>query len=82
MSKLRESFKELYESTLLSLSKEELIQIIEMYKSCCNKIAIVCIEESEGCIESSDAMDNIKGYLDQYHFKFFDEENLRRDLEI
>ena len=81
MSKSIELFKELYESTLLSLSKEELIQIIAMYHSCYSKIGETCVEESKDNINSSAAVEKIRDYLNEVDFKFYDEEKLRRDLE-
>ena len=74
------NFKELYGTTLLSLSKEELIEIIARYRNCCFKIGQTCVEESKYHIESSDAMDKIKDYLKNIDFKFYDEEMLRRKI--
>lgn len=81
MNKANETFKKLYDPTLLSLSKEELIQIIAMYRSCCFKIGSTCIEESKLHIDSDKAVDKIRNYLDEVDFKFYDEEKIRRDLE-
>lgn len=75
-----EMFKELYKSTLLSLSKEELIEIIVRYRTCCFKIGETCVEESKYHIESSDAMDKIKDYLKSVDFKFYDETVLKEML--
>ena len=63
MEKCFEMFKDLYGSTLLSLSKEELIQIIAIYYSCYSKIGEACVEESKCHIESSEAVDKIRDYL-------------------
>lgn len=63
MGKYFEMFKDLYGSTLLSLSKEELIQIIAIYYSCYSKIGEACVEESKCHIESSEAVDKIRDYL-------------------
>ena len=81
MNKLRESFKKLYESTLLSLSKEELIQIIEMYHSCYSKIAETCVEKSKDNIDSNSAVERIRDYLKEVDFKFYDEEMLKRMIK-
>lgn len=81
MNKLKESFKKLYESTLLSLSKEELIQIIEMYHSCYSKIAETCVEESKDNIDSNSAVERIRDYLKEVDFKFYDEEMLKRMIK-
>ena len=80
MNKANELFKELYESTLLSLSKEDLIQIIAMYHSCCSKIGETCVEESKDNIDSSAAVERIRKYLDEVDFKFYDEKSLRRKI--
>ena len=77
---INNNLKELYGSTLLSLSKEELIEIIARYRNCCFKIGETCVEESKYHIESSDAMDKIKDYLKNIDFKFYDEEMLRRKI--
>ena len=63
MNKSIEMFKDLYGSTLLSLSKEELIQIIAIYHSCYSKIGETCVEESKCHIESNEAVDKIRDYL-------------------
>ena len=81
MNKSLELFKELYNSSLLSLSKEELIQMIAMYHSCCFKIGETCVEESKEHIEPDKAIDKIRGYLRSVDFKFYDIETLKEDLE-
>lgn len=53
-----QAFKDLYGSTLLSLSKEELLQIIAMYNSCYYKIGETCVEESKDNIDSNAAVEN------------------------
>ena len=63
MNKSIEMFKDLYGSTLLSLSKEELIQIIAIYHICYYKIGETCVEESKCHIESNEAVDKIRDYL-------------------
>lgn len=52
-----QAFKDLYGSTLLSLSKEDLIQIIAMYHSCYCKIGETCVEESKDNIDLSAAVE-------------------------
>lgn len=81
MNKANETFKKLYGPTLLSLSKEELIQIIAIYRSCCFKIGSTCVEESKLNIDSDKAVDKIRSYLNEVDFKFYDEDQLRKDLE-
>ena len=78
MNKSIEMFKDLYGSTLLSLSKEELIQIIAIYHSCYSKIGETCVEESKCHIESNEAIERIRYYLNKVDFKFYDEEILKR----
>lgn len=78
MNKSIEMFKDLYGSTLLSLSKEELIQMIAMYHNCYSKIGITCVEESKCNIKSDEAVDKIRNYLNEVDFKFYDEEILRK----
>ena len=78
MNKSIEMFKDLYGSTLLSLSKEELIQIIAIYHSCYSKIGETCVEESKCHIESNEAVERIRYYLNKVDFKFYDEEILKR----
>lgn len=75
-----QAFKDLYGSTLLSLSKEDLIQIIAMYNSCYCKIGETCVEESKDNIDLSAAVEKIRDYLDEVDFKFYDEESLRRKI--
>lgn len=74
-------FKELYNSSLLSLSKEELIQMIAMYHNCCFKIGETCVEESKEHIDSDEAIDKIRGYLRNVDFKFYDIDTLKENLE-
>ena len=74
-------FKELYNSSLLSLSKEELIQMIVMYHSCCFKIGETCVEESKEHIDSDEAIDKIRDYLRSVDFKFYDINTLKENLE-
>lgn len=75
------NFKELYGSTLLSLSKEELIEIIARYRTCCFKIGETCVEESKEHIESNKAVDEIRDYLKSVNFDFYDEEMLRNNVQ-
>lgn len=81
MGKYFEKFKNLYSSTLLSLSKEELIQIITMYHSCYSKIGETCVYESKQHIESNEAVDKIRDYLNEVDFKFYNEEMLRKKIK-
>lgn len=81
MGKYFEMFKDLYGSTLLSLSKEELIQIITMYHSCYSKIGETCVYESKQHIESNEAVDKIRDYLNEVDFKFYNEEMLRKKIK-
>lgn len=81
MNKSIEMFKDLYGSTLLSLSKEELIQMIAMYHNCYSKIGITCVEESKCNIKSDEAVDKIRNYLNEVDFKFYDEEMLRKKIK-
>lgn len=74
-------FKELYNSSLLSLSKEELIKMICLYYSCCFKIGETCVEESKEHIESDKAINKIRDYLRSVDFKFYDIETLKENLE-
>lgn len=74
-------FKELYNSTLLSLSKEELIKMICLYHNCCFKIGETCVEESKEHIESDKAINKIRDCLRYVDFKFYDIETLKEDLE-
>ena len=80
MNKANETFKKLYGSTLLLLSKEYLIQMIAMYHSCYFKIGETCIEESKDNIDSNAAVERIKNYLKEVDFKFYNEESLRRKI--
>ena len=80
MNKANETFKKLYGSTLLLLSKEDLIQMIAMYHSCYFKIGETCIEESKDNIDSNAAVERIKNYLKEVDFKFYNEESLRRKI--
>ena len=81
MNKSIEMFKDLYGSTLLSLSKEELIQMIAMYHNCYFKIGETCVEESKQHIESNEAVNKIRDYLNEVDFKFYDEEMLRKKIK-
>lgn len=81
MGKYFEMFKDLYGSTLLSLSKEELIQIITMYHSCYSKIGETCVYESKQHIESNEAVNKIRDYLNEVDFKFYNEEMLRKKIK-
>lgn len=78
---MNKMFKELYGDTLLSFSKEELIQMIAMYKSCCSKIGSTCVEESKYHIKSNEAVDKIRDYLNEVDFKFYDEGMLRKKIK-
>lgn len=80
MNRANVLFKNLYGSTLLSLSKEELLQMIAMYHNCCLKIGETCVEESKDNIDSSAAVERIRKYLDEVDFKFYDEKSLRRKI--
>lgn len=80
MNKANETFKKLYGSTLLLLSKEDLIQMIAMYHSCYFKIGETCIEESKDNIDSNAAVERIRNYLKEVDFKFYNEESLRRKI--
>ena len=80
MNKANETFKKLYGSTLLLLSKEDLIQMIAMYHSFYFKIGETCIEESKDNIDSNAAVERIKNYLKEVDFKFYNEESLRRKI--
>ena len=73
MNKANETFKKLYGSTLLLLSKEDLIQMIAMYHSCYFKIGETCIEESKDNIDSNAAVERIRNYLKEVDFKFYNE---------
>ena len=73
MNKANETFKKLYGSTLLLLSKEDLIQMIAMYHSCYFKIGETCIEESKDNIDSNAAVERIRNYLKEFDFKFYNE---------
>lgn len=75
------TFKYLYRSNLLSLSKEDLIQIIAMYHSCYCKIGETCVEESKDNIDSNSAVERIRDYLKEVDFKFYDEEMLKRMIK-
>lgn len=74
-------FKELYNSPLLSLSKEELIKMICLYHNCCFKIGETCVEESKEHIEPDKAIDKIRNYLRSVDFKFYDIDTLKENLE-
>ena len=74
------TFKYLYRSNLLSLSKEDLIQIIAMYHSCYFKIGETCVEESKDNIDSNVVVERIRDYLKEADFKFYNEESLRRKI--
>lgn len=75
-----QAFKDLYGSTLLLFSKEELIQMIAIYNSCYYKMGETCVEESKDHIKSSGSIDKIKDYLNEIDFKFYDEKSLRRKI--
>lgn len=81
MGKYFEKFKNLYSSTLLSLSKEELIKIIAIYHRCKFMVGETCVDESKGYIESNEAVDEIRNYLNEVNFKFYDEKMLRKQLK-
>lgn len=81
MNKANETFKKLYGSTLLLLSKEDLIQMIAIYRSCCFKIGSTCVEESKDNIDSNSAVERIRDYLKEVDFKFYDEEMLKRMIK-
>lgn len=81
MGKYFEKFKNLYSSTLLSLSKEELIQIIAIYHHCKFMVGETCVEESKCNIKSDEAVDKIRNYLNEVDFKFYDEEILRKKIK-
>ena len=76
-----EAFKKLYGATLLSLSKEELIKMIEIYRDCYIKIGETCVDESKLDIRPKTAIDRIRHYLNEVDFVFYDEELLKRDLK-
>lgn len=78
---MNKMFKDLYGDTLLSFSKEELIQMIAIYKSCCSKIGETCVKESKDYIDSDIAVDRIRDYLNEVDFKFYDEEMLRKKIK-
>ena len=75
-----EVFKKLYGTTLLSLSKEELIKMIAIYRDCYIKIGETCVDESKLNIESSEAIDRIRYYLNEIDFPFYDEDLIKKDL--
>lgn len=75
------NFKELYGPTLLFLSKEELIEIIARYRTCCFKIGETCVEESKCNIKLDEAVDKIRDCLKSVDFKFYDEEILRKKIK-
>lgn len=74
-------FKESYNSSLILLSKEELIKIINLYYSCCFKIGETCVEESKEHIDSDEAIDKIRDYLRSVDFKFYNIDILKENLE-
>lgn len=78
---MNKMFKDLYGDTLLSFSKEELIQMIAMYKSCYSKIGETCVKESKDYIDSDIAVDRIRDYLNEVDFKFYDEGMLRKKIK-
>lgn len=75
-----EAFKKLYGNTLLSLSKEELIKMIAIYRNCYIKIGETCVDESKLEIRPKTAIDRIRHYLNEVDFIFYDEDLLKRDL--
>lgn len=77
---MSKNFKELYGSTLLSLSKEELIEIITRYRICCFKIGETCVEESKDNIDSNATVERIRKYLKSVDFKFYDETVLKETV--
>ena len=77
---MSKNFKELYGSTLLSLSKEELIEIITRYRTCCFKIGETCVEESKDNIDSNATVERIRKYLKSVDFKFYDETVLKETV--
>ena len=76
-----EAFKKLYGATLLSLSKEELIKMIAIYRDCYIKIGETCVDESKLDIRPKTVIDRIRHYLNEVDFVFYDEELLKRDLK-
>ena len=76
-----EAFKKIYGTTLLSLSKEELIKMIAIYRSCCIKIGETCVNESKLEIRPEKAINRIRHYLNEVDFVFYDEELLKKDLK-
>lgn len=78
--KAYEIFKKLYGTTLLSLSKEELIKMIAIYRNCYMKIGETCVDESKLEISPEKAIDRIRHFLNEVDFTFYDEDLLKRDL--
>lgn len=78
--KVYEAFKKLYGTTLLSLSKEELIKMIAIYRNCYMKIGETCVDESKLEIRPEKAVNRIRHYLNEVNFTFYDEDLLKRDL--
>lgn len=65
--------KDMYEN-LQKLSKEQLIKVIDDYDRCLCAISECCVSESKWHIESKDAVENIRGYLNKYNiYTLYDE---------
>lgn len=75
--------RELYKEMLLSeFSKEDLIVIIEAYQHFKFMICETLVSESKLNISSNMALDNIRGYLSNVDFKFYDKEKLKHQIEL
>lgn len=75
--------RELYKEMLLSeFSKEDLIVIIEAYQHFKFMIGETLVSESKLNISSNMALDNIRGYLSNVDFKFYDKEKLKHQIEL
>lgn len=74
--------RELYKETLSELSKEDLITIIESYYHCKFMIGETLVSESKSNISSDRALDNIRGYLSNVDFKFYDKKKLKYQIEL
>ena len=75
-------FKALYGESLKELSKDELISIIEIYRSCIFKISETCVDESKQNIDSKTAIKQIQNYLYETDFNFFNKELLRNQIRL
>lgn len=76
------NFKELYGETLNDLSKNELIIIIEAYRSCIFKVSETCVDESKMNIASDAAIEQIRNYLHDVDFTFYNEELLKKQIQL